>query len=961
MTDSGSGSGMRLPRNEPSSWAPWLAWLAAALLGAFAVVLYQVQVPILTEESPLFTLWQAPVLLCFVLFGPKVGLLSALIALGPQLPAAWVLHPALGMGAMIYVVEAVFVALIFKRLRSVVMATTLFWVTFGWLFDLLIYVYGVGLEPEYVAILLAKQVLNSIVYAALVDLAATRKLRVLCSQIRGEQPVPIDIQGYAFRGLVVLAVTPFAIGGVFYVRAEFSEVRRTAEHVNSELAFSTANLVLEELDGQRQGVRTLARRLSVASTDDEKSALLLEHLESRPRQLLIAVVDEYGRVVSSQPAKDAAGQDIIGLSVADREYFQKAQTELRTIYSDLVIGKVSLRSPSKETGAVIVEPILGPLGRFEGALLGTLDLVDLQRSATPKDLRGRLVTLIDAEGRILSSTDPTRSPGTKSEDLFHAATLAEIPNWLKVGVGAKTLSYYPAGIETMESRLGLDLIHSRFQPIKSARWGVLVDLPAMVLHAQLLPAVLRVLGGLVLMSILAFVVISGFSRRLAAPVRAAATAALQVRQGRLDSGLLAKLESSHLLEISLLVEGFVDLDRYLHAQRSATAEREEDLQVRLAEAQKMEAIGLLAGGVAHDFNNLLMPILGYADLGLAGARDDRDATYYGRIVSAAEKATELTGQLLAFGRRQVLDIESVDLIVELENCRPLLHPLLRENIHLEIERAVALAPALVDTGQFHRVLFNLALNAQDAMPDGGTIRLVIDSADSQQSAGANDSPGRFVRISVHDEGQGIPVHLQSKVFEPFYSTKSEGKGCGLGLATVHGIAHQHGGFVELESTPGEGSSFHVYLPEGESKPPKAKVAMPSRGQLAGSHILVVEDDPDVGAVVSAYLQKSGCQVTACDSAESAIELLKEQNGQFSAMITDVVLPALNGRQLFERALAIRPNLPTLFISGYDHEVLQQGIPEGCELLRKPFNRESLLGCLERVLSSGPNGVASRHV
>jgi two-component system, cell cycle sensor histidine kinase and response regulator CckA len=371
------------------------------------------------------------------------------------------------------------------------------------------------------------------------------------------------------------------------------------------------------------------------------------------------------------------------------------------------------------------------------------------------------------------------------------------------------------------------------------------------------------------------------------------------------------------------------------------------LQDQLRQAQKMESIGHLAGGIAHDFNNLLTTILGYSELlteqigpDVQTGRDLRE------IMNAAQRASALTRQLLAFSRRQVLTLSAVDLNKVIASLGAMLRRLSGDRITVRTALAGRLRPVKADATQLEQVLINLAVNARDAMPEGGTLTIETHDADLDAAAAAarGAKPGAYALLSVRDTGMGMNREIQDRIFEPFFTTKDLGRGTGLGLAAVHGIVHQLGGHVSVESEPGQGTAFHIYLPETSQAVP-AESAHPAVMSAPGNEtILLVEDEDAVRGFVKTVLERFGYRVLDAPDAESALALIDTLNSRIDLLLTDVILPKMDGPELARRMTADRPATRVLFMSGYPERMAAaDGILEpGLELLEKPFTAQAIL-------------------
>jgi two-component system, cell cycle sensor histidine kinase and response regulator CckA len=387
------------------------------------------------------------------------------------------------------------------------------------------------------------------------------------------------------------------------------------------------------------------------------------------------------------------------------------------------------------------------------------------------------------------------------------------------------------------------------------------------------------------------------------------------------------------------------------------------LEEELRQSQKMEAVGQLAGGVAHDFNNLLMAILGYAELALAGAGDNKGiAADLRQIQEAGQRAASLTRQLLAFSRKQVLQLEVVDVNHAIERLQGLVRPLIGEDIDLRLQLSPAPALVRADATQFEQVALNLIVNARDAMPHGGTI-LIRTAVVPLRRMDAPDHPdvpdGDYVQLVIEDTGCGMDEDVRRRLFEPFFTTKPPGKGSGLGLAVAYGIVKQMEGYIWFYSEPGRGTTFKIYLPLAGAATQAAAPASTPAGRPAGSErLLLVEDDEVVRAFAAEVLCRHGYEVILAGNGAEALERLEER-GAPDLIVTDMIMPSMSGWELAERAARQYPDVRILFTSGYvGHRPLPGG-PD-VDLLEKPFTVSSLLGRVRRVLDGEPQHHAGRQ-
>jgi two-component system, cell cycle sensor histidine kinase and response regulator CckA len=389
------------------------------------------------------------------------------------------------------------------------------------------------------------------------------------------------------------------------------------------------------------------------------------------------------------------------------------------------------------------------------------------------------------------------------------------------------------------------------------------------------------------------------------------------------------------------------------------------LEDQLRQSQKMEAVGQLAGGVAHDFNNLLTAILGYCNLMLDDMPLDNPLRAdLEEIRLAGERAAALTRQLLTFSRRQMLQPQIVDINTIVRQ----LERLLRRLLSADVELVTALAPGLpavrVDPASLEQVLMNLTVNGRDAMPDGGRLTIEtalvdLDAAYAVTHAGV--VPGAYVMLAVADTGEGMDEATRSRIFEPFFTTKEQGKGSGLGLATVYGIVTQSGGHVRVYSEPGHGTVFKVYLPQAEATttPQVVDRDHPAEKKRGWETVLLVEDESAVRALAREVLRRHGYVVLEARHGVDALRLAERHPDNIHLMITDVVMPHMGGRELAERLVAVRPKMKVLFMSGYtDQAVMHRHLTPGSAFLQKPFTPEGFARKVRSVLDTAPSAKLS---
>jgi len=393
--------------------------------------------------------------------------------------------------------------------------------------------------------------------------------------------------------------------------------------------------------------------------------------------------------------------------------------------------------------------------------------------------------------------------------------------------------------------------------------------------------------------------------------------------------------------------------------RRSRAGAQKALEEQLRQAQKMEAIGQLAGGVAHDFNNMLTAILGYAELLTEQIGPDqplgRDVQ---EIAMAAERAAALTRQLLAFSRKQTVKPVPLSLNAVVEALEPMLRRLITANVTIRTALDPHVRVVLADETQLEQVLMNLVVNARDAMPDGGTLTIETRNETIRKSDLArlpDCEPGDYAVLSVSDTGCGMTREIQGRIFEPFFTTKERGRGTGLGLAAVQGIVRQLGGGISLYSEPGCGSVFTIFLPKTDLLPENACDDPPPMPEAGTEAILLVEDEVGVRSFTRTVLQRYGYRVIEADSAEAALARVRRYDGTVDLLLTDVMLAGMDGGELAQWVWRERPEMRVLFISGYADPDVRQALPAYANLLEKPFTAHSLLSRVRETLAQSSNG------
>ncbi len=387
-----------------------------------------------------------------------------------------------------------------------------------------------------------------------------------------------------------------------------------------------------------------------------------------------------------------------------------------------------------------------------------------------------------------------------------------------------------------------------------------------------------------------------------------------------------------------------------------TTERKR-LEAHLTQSQKMEAVGRLSGGIAHDFNNLLTTIIGYSQLALAKMpSDDPLKEKIEAVYAAGEKAAGLTRQLLAFSRKQVIEMKVVNLTTIINGITKMLSRVIREDIELKLHTHPLGGNIKADPGQIEQIIMNLSVNARDAMPKGGRLVFETDSTELDEKF-CNEhewiTPGRYVTFSLTDTGQGMPPEVLRNIFDPFYTTKEQGKGTGLGLSTVYGIVKQHKGHIHVYSEVGIGTTFKTYFPEVQEAAESIEIERSTHTPRGTETILVVDDERSIRALLIDTLQPLGYTMLEANSGQEALEVAKANDYKFALLLTDIIMPGMNGRELANSIVAMKPDVKTIFMSGYtDNVVAHAGILEpGINFVNKPLVPSILAGKIRKVLDS----------
>lgn len=689
----------------------------------------------------------------------------------------------------------------------------------------------------------------------------------------------------------------------------------------AQTADQQAHTIAERIQGTAQLLYGLSRTGELARSDnrDVCSRFLNQVRETYPQYTGILTINADGQLFCDSLR---TGRE---LDLRDRDYFKAALAQPTGLILEPTFGRL--------TGIAVLQvayPVRNTEGELSYLLLASLNLpklLETERLAVP----GARIVLFDRKGVVLASS---RNDGGGDPS---GSSMAGTPLFKFVSApGARTAEVDdPAGHTEVWAVADT-------APISKANIHVAVGVRKSLLVAAADQRFRRDLGLLALSAVLLFLAVwlvaeFGIRRQVDRLTRMAR----QLAGGDLSARIPAPLPGG---ELGTLMATLNQTAASLERQRTDIAE----LNARLQQSQRMEAIGQLTGGVAHDFNNLLTVVMGNAEL-LAELEADHPQLRQlaESIVGAAQRGADLTRGLLAFARKQALDPKSVDVNALLASIDPMLRRTLGEHIEIELIRAAGLWPALVDPGQLENALLNLCLNARDAMPGGG--RLTLETANVRLDAEyaqrhVDVTPGPYVMVAVSDSGIGIASENLRRVFEPFYTTKEKGKGTGLGLAMVYGFVKQSAGHVAIYSEVGQGTSVKLYLPRqrgepGQAAEPEGRIAVAGGTET----ILLVEDDEAVRSYARAALSSFGYAVIEAADGAEALQRIR-QGQRVDLLFTDVVMPGgMNGRALADAARALQPDLRVLYTSGYtENAIVHHGrLDADAQLLSKPYRRSDL--------------------
>ena len=727
--------------------------------------------------------------------------------------------------------------------------------------------------------------------------------------------------------LVSLAIAlPTLLGSLRFIHDRQEEITKaiTALSVDAE---DIAAVVNEKILGTAQLHYGLARARDLETADRAAcSAFLSAVREEYPQYTGILTINPDGRLFCDSLG---TGRD---LDLRDRGYFQQALRQSSGVALEPTFGRL--------TGISVLQiayPARNAAGELRFVLLASLNLEKLLQDRGPRETD---MLFVDRSGMVLAWHAPAGRARPAGSSIAGTPLFDFVMAHSAGGAGEARVN----GTQEVWALSGNPAM-------REAGLYVLVGQPKDILVADANRGLLEELAVLAIVALMLFLGVwllaeIGIRRQVARIGKMAES----LGAGNLSARIPLPHPRGELGGLMTVLNGAAES---LERQRDAIA----DLNHKLVQSQKMEAVGQLTGGVAHDFNNLLTVILGNAELLVEQLEDRPELLALAEtMMRATERGASLTRSLLAFARRQPLEPRSIDVNQLLLHMENLLHRALGEHIECRFVLGREIWPAMIDPAQLETAILNLALNARDAMPGGG--RLTVETASvhlDEVYAAQNDDvePGDYVMVAVADSGSGMSKEILARAFEPFYTTKDVGKGTGLGLSMVYGFVKQTGGHIKIYSEVGEGTSVKLYLPRSSlplADMSRAGTALP-RG--CGETILAVEDDDLVRAHVAAELTALGYEVLTAHSGVDALQVLRS-DAKIDLLFSDVVMPGgISGPQLAEQALRLRPGLRVLYTSGYtENTVIHQGrVDPGVQLLNKPYRRQDLAVKLRAVLQA----------
>jgi signal transduction histidine kinase/CheY-like chemotaxis protein len=561
--------------------------------------------------------------------------------------------------------------------------------------------------------------------------------------------------------------------------------------------------------------------------------------------------------------------------------------------------------------------------------------------------------ILDSKGQVLAYPDKTKiTHQTGQSDSVSLVSIADLDDQISLAA-YNTLQNLNYELDENKElfftfKHNKEVYHAMFAPFKASYWpwllGIYIpenDYLGTLIKNRMYTVFLSVILGLITILIGTWI-----TRSIVNPLKKLQSAAENVGSGNLETPIIIKTYYREVDETALMFE----IMRH-------DLEEKAKLEDQYQQAQKVESIGRLAGGVAHDLNNLLTPILGYSEILMKNLDNDEfKKRQVNQIYQAGSKAKDLVHQLLAFSRKQELQYKPLDLNQVIFSFEKLLKRTIRENIDIQIKKSLKTPLVIAEPGQIEQVIMNLSVNAQDAMTDGGVLTIelsVVEMEDTKENKYHNIKHGFYVQLSISDTGAGMEEEVQKHIFEPFFSTKGE-SGIGLGLATVYGIVNQHKGDILVYSELGVGTSFKVYLPLSEVELVKNSKVRTIQSDYKGTEtILVTEDNEQVMELTNTILTSLGYTVLSAENGSKALAILANYEQPVHLLLTDVIMPGINGKELYDKALLLHEKLKVLFMSGYaDNAIAHHNVIEsGALFIQKPFSTKSLSKKIREILDS----------
>jgi signal transduction histidine kinase len=740
--------------------------------------------------------------------------------------------------------------------------------------------------------------------------------------------------------LGLIATAPALIVILYTQSIERSRARERAVAEIRQVTQLAASQQATLFDGVQRLLLTLTQLPDVLSDDPTRCRELLPGvLRDHPGYMNIWV----NKITDTSFCEAKPVGTAISAANATRPWYQRAVATRSTAVGEFQISPVTGRPT-----LILAHPLVGRSGAIEGVVAVAISLEPLNDMAARAVLpQGTTLTLVDRQQRILA-----RHPGDPAQ-------------WIGKKMPAPAA---PASPETVVDIIGIDGAPKLYAtaPVRGnldtgLSIGMEVDRnAAFAPAANLLLRHAALLAALLLAAIAA--TLAGGERFVLRPIMALADVTRRLAAGDLSARARLGASAPGLESLATAVNAMAtEMEARSMAEARAQAELHAS-EERLRHSQKLETVGQLAAGVAHNFNNLLTVIAGCSELLIARHAAPLDRGDLEEIKRATLRGAVLTRQLLAFSRRRDAVRTCLDLNHTLSELRDMLGRVLRENVALTISPAPAPAWVVIDHHEAEQVFLNLVLNARDAMPDGGSIGINIAHVELDASASSELGPpltGSYVRITVKDTGTGMPPEVHAHLFEPFFTTKDASRGTGMGLASVDGIVRQNRGAITVDTAPGKGSTFHVYFPAVAATAVEARVAdarPASQPAARGTTILLVEDEDALRAVVARMLAQAGYRVLDARSPSEACELFDQHAHDIALLLTDVVMPEMNGGALAQRLVVRNPDLRVLFVSGYTEGLPALNTPGSrSKFLVKPFSSATLVAAVGELLAPGGAG------